>query len=100
MMQTAQQGSDNCIFVGDKPFMNYVAAIIMQFSTHEQPSVQIKARGKHISRAVDVMEVTLKDFLDEEIILKEISTDSDIVRNREGKQVRVSTVNMLLERTT
>jgi DNA-binding protein len=99
MMQTAQEGRDNCIFVGDKPFMNYVAAIIMQFTTHEQPQVQIKARGKHISRAIDVSEVTQKDHLNKEIRIENITSSSDMVRNREGKEVRVSTVEIILERT-
>jgi DNA-binding protein len=98
MIATADAGSDNQIFVGDKPFMNYVAAIIMQFTTHEQSTVVIKARGKHMSRAVDVSEVAVKDFLEGEIATPQITANSDLVRNREGKQVRVSTVNILLER--
>ena len=54
---------DNCIFVGGKPFMNYVTGIVMQFTTKDAKEVIIKARGKFISRAVDIAEVTTKRFL-------------------------------------
>ena len=89
---------DNSIYVGDKPFMNYVTAIIMQFTTHEQDTVVVKARGKYISRAVDVSEMAAKDFLEDVVEIDSITTDSDMVRNREGEQVRVSTINITLAR--
>lgn len=89
---------DNAIFVGDKPFMNYVTGIVMQFTTHEQEEVIVKARGKYISRAVDVAEMALKRFLEGKIKIQSIEIDSEEVRNREGKLVRVSTIDITLER--
>ncbi len=89
---------DNAIFVGDKPFMNYVTGIVMQFTTHEQEEVIVKARGKHISRAVDVTEMAVKRFLAGQIRIRNVSIDSNEVRNREGKLVRVSTIEISLER--
>ena len=89
---------DNSIFVGDKPFMNYVTGIVMQFTTHDQQEVIVKARGKHISRAVDVAEMALKRFLEGKIRTQKIRTDSEEVRNREGNLVRVSTIEIVLER--
>ncbi len=89
---------DNSIFVGDKPFMNYVTGIVMQFTTHNQEEVIVKARGKHISRAVDVAEMALKRFLEGKIAIKDISIDSEEVKNREGKLVRVSTIEISLSR--
>lgn len=87
---------DNSIYVGDKPFMNYVTAIIMQFTTHEQDTVVVKARGKYISRAVDISEMACKDHLQGIIKIQDISTNSELVRNREGKEVRVSTITVKL----
>lgn len=89
---------DNSIFVGDKPFMNYVTGIVMQFTTHDQKHVIVKARGKHISRAVDVAEMALKRFLADKITIHDISINSEEVTNREGKLVRVSTIEITLER--
>ena len=45
---------DNTVFVGNKPVMNYVLAVVTQFSNGAE-EVAIKARGKAICRAVDSM---------------------------------------------
>ncbi|MFH1439736.1 MAG: DNA-binding protein Alba [Candidatus Woesearchaeota archaeon] len=87
---------DNSIFIGNKPFMNYVTSVVMQFTTKNAPEVIIKARGKFISRAVDVAEVAAKRFLDGQVEMKDIKIDSEEFENKEGKQVRVSTIEILL----
>ena len=53
---------NNVVYVGNKPVMNYVLAIVKEFNNgvHE---VVIKARGKAISRAVDAAEVSRNRFL-------------------------------------
>ncbi len=89
---------DNCIFIGGKPFMNYVTGVVMQFTTKNADEVVVKARGKFISRAVDVSEVASKRFLDESIEVKNITIDSEEFQNKEGKQVRVSTIEILLSK--
>ena len=91
-------GEDNSIFVGGKPFMNYVTAVVMQFTTKNADEVFIKARGKFISRAVDVAEVAAKRFLDAQVETKEIRIDSEEFQNKEGKQVRVSTIEIKVVR--
>ncbi|MBI3032919.1 DNA-binding protein Alba [Candidatus Woesearchaeota archaeon] len=87
---------DNSIFIGDKPFMNYVTSVVMQFTTKDAPEVIIKARGKFISRAVDVAEIAVKRFLEGQIYLKDIKVDSEEFTNKEGKQVRVSSIELVL----
>lgn len=88
--------NDNSIFIGNRPFMNYVTAVVMQFTTKAQEEVVIKARGKFISRAVDVAEVSAKRFLDETVAVKDIKIDSEGFQNKEGKDVRVSTIEVTL----
>ncbi len=89
---------DNTIFIGGKPFMNYVTGVVMQFTTKNAPEVAIKARGKFISRAVDVAEVTSKRFLEGSIAIKGIKIDSEGFQNKEGRDVRVSTIEIMLEK--
>jgi len=89
---------DNSVFVGNKPFMNYVTAVIMQFTTKDAKEVVVKARGKFISRAVDVVEITAKRFLDGQIEIGNIKIDSEDFKNKEGKDVRVSTIEIILEK--
>ena len=93
-----REGLDNQIFIGGRPFMNYVTAVVMQFTTKSAEEVVIKARGKFISRAVDVSEVAAKRFLDNQVGIKDIKIDSEEFQNKEGRQVRVSTIEITLRR--
>jgi DNA-binding protein len=92
------EDKDNSIFVGGKPFMNYVTGVVMQFTTKNADEVIVKARGKFISRAVDIAEVATKRFLNGQAEVKEVNIDSEEFENKEGKQVRVSTIEIVLLR--
>jgi len=87
---------DNSIFIGGKPFMNYVTGVVMQFTTKNAKEVIVKARGKFISRAVDVAQVAVKRFLEGQAVVKDVTIDSEEFENNEGKEVRVSTIEILL----
>ena len=89
---------DNNIFVGGKPFMNYVTGVVMQFTTMNADQVVVKARGKFISRAVDVAEVVARRFLQDQIKIQDVKIDSEEFENEEGRQVRVSTIEILLQK--
>jgi len=86
------------VFVGGKPFMNYVTGVVMQFTTQNANKVILKARGKFIARAVDVSEVVVKRFLEKQIAVNDIKIDSEEFENKEGRQVRVSTIEISLVR--
>ena len=92
----AETKDDHTVLVGGKPFMNYVTGVVMQFTTQNAKEVAIKARGKFISRAVDIAEVATKRFLEGTVSIKEIKIDSEEFENKEGKQVRVSTIEIFL----
>jgi len=87
---------DQVVFVGSKPFMNYVTGVVMQFTTQNAKEVVVKARGKFISRAVDIAEVSTKRFLENTVDVKDIKIDSEEFENKEGKKVRVSTIEVTL----
>lgn len=98
---------EHTVFVGSKPFMkvfsvrnwitkSYVTGVVMQFTTQGAKEVVVKARGKFISRAVDIAEVTSKRFLQDQLVLKGMKIDSEEFQNKEGKQVRVSTIEITL----
>ena len=91
--------TDNMIYVGNKPFMNYVTSVVMQFTTKGADTVIIKARGKFISRAVDVAEVAMKRFLKEQKVeIDDIKINSEEFENKEGKKVNVSTIEITLKK--
>ena len=87
---------DHTVFVGSKPFMNYVTGVVMQFTTQGANEVNVKARGKFISRAVDIAEVATKRFLENQVDIKDIKINSEQFQNEEGKQIRVSTIEIKL----
>jgi len=89
---------DNSIFIGKKPFMNYVTGVVMQFTTKSASEVTIKARGKFISRAVDVAEVSCKRFLENSVKVGDIRINSEGFTNKEGRNVRVSTIEVVLKK--
>ena len=92
-----ERSDENTVFIGGKPFMNYVTGVVMQFTTKGANEVSIKARGKFIARAVDVAEVCRKRFLkDQNIEVKEIKIDSEEFENMEGRKVNVSTIDIVL----
>ena len=58
---------DDVVFVGNKPVMNYVLAVVTQFNSGAK-DVKIMARGRAISRAVDVAEVSRSRFLPDVLV--------------------------------
>ena len=88
---------ENTVFIGGKPFMNYVTGVVMQFTTRGAKEVTVKARGKFVARAVDVAEVCRKRFLkDHQVDVKDIKIDSEEFENKEGRKVNVSTIDITL----
>ncbi|MBS3171780.1 DNA-binding protein Alba [Candidatus Woesearchaeota archaeon] len=96
MTENQELKDEHTVFIGAKPFMNYVTGVVMQFTTQKALEVLIKARGKFITRAVDVAEVASKRFLEGQIKIKDIKIDSEGFKNRDGKDVRVSTIDISL----
>lgn len=86
------------VLIGEKPFMNYVTRIVMEFTTQNAQEVILKARGKFMSKAIDAIEVVKKRFLQDQVETKNIETDSEEFTNSEGKKVRVSTIKITLVR--
>jgi DNA-binding protein len=79
------------IFVGQKPPMRYVTAIITALNREGIESITLKARGRAISRAVDVAEITRNRFV-KNLSLPTISIDTEQMPTYEGGTRGVSTV--------
>jgi len=78
--------------------MNYVTGVVMQFTTQEADEVVVKARGKFISRAVDVVEVATKRFLEGAVGVRDVKINSEEFKNHEGRNIRVSCVEIILKK--
>jgi len=75
--------NDDVVYVGNKQVMNYVLAVVTQFNGGTN-NVTIKARGRAISRAVDVAEVVRNRFLDN-VEVKDILISTEKVTSDRGE---------------
>ncbi len=87
---------DNVVYVGNKPIMNYVLAVNTQFTSGAK-EVVVKARGKAISRAVDVVEIVRNRFITEAKV-KDIKIGTEEITTQEGKPLKLSSIEITLER--
>jgi len=89
------------IYIGRKPAMSYVLAIITSFSASNLKEVTLKARGQAITTAVDVAEITKRRFL-KELKIGKISIGTEEMPPREGEAESrprmVSTMEITLSR--
>ncbi|MCD6263939.1 DNA-binding protein Alba [Candidatus Bathyarchaeota archaeon] len=87
----------NTVFVGRKPVLNYVLACITLFRGDAE-EVVVKARGRAISRAVDVVEVIRNRFMPD-VKVKEIKIGTEeITSEEENRTTNVSTIEIVLTR--
>lgn len=87
----------NAVLIGRKPVMNYVLACITSFHGGAK-EVSVKARGKAISRAIDVVEVVRRRFLPD-VKVSKIGIGTDQLPAQDGYQAsNVSTIEITLRR--
>ena len=85
------------ILIGKKPIMAYATAIMMHFQSGSQ-QLTVKARGRAISTAVDVVVVRRRFFVGK-LTVKEINVGTEVIG--EGADARnVSTMEIKLEKIT
>ncbi|MEW5759785.1 MAG: DNA-binding protein Alba [Candidatus Thermoplasmatota archaeon] len=89
-----EKGEDNVVYVGKKPLMSYVLAAVMQINVGTM-EVVIKARGKAISRAVDVAEVLKNRFVTDAKV-KEIKIGTETITSPDGMPANVSSIEIYL----
>lgn len=88
---------NNTIFVGSKPVMNYVLAVVTQFNEGNN-GVVLRARGKAISRAVDTAEIVRNRFVsDSDVTDIQISTEE--IENFNNEKTNVSIIEISMEKS-
>jgi archaea-specific DNA-binding protein len=84
----------NTVFIGNKPPMNYVLAVVTQFNGGSEECV-IKARGKAISQAVDVAEIVRNKFFPKASV-KNVSIGTENVTGDDGRKRAISAIEIRL----
>ena len=95
-MPAKKKNNENVILVGSKPSMNYVLAVVNQFSQGSK-EVVIKARGRAITRAVDTAEIVRNRFI-KDAEVKDILIGTEAVTTMEGGSSNVSTIEIYLKK--
>ena len=85
---------DNIIYIGRKPAMSYVMATLATFNNSE--TVYLKARGRSITTAVDVAEITRNRYLTG-MVKPEIIIGTEQVEDERGPR-NVSTMTITLNK--
>ena len=85
------------IFVGNKPPMSYVMAVITALSSGATTEITLKARGRAITTAVDVAEITTNRFMKDLTVTSiGIGTEEMPPREGENRSRMVSTIEIKL----
>jgi DNA-binding protein len=85
------------VFIGSKPPMDYVLAVMTRLSAGNAKEVVLKARGQAITTAVDVAEITRNRFLKDLKVSKvAIGTEEMPPREGEDRTRMVSTMEITL----
>ncbi|MFZ0627689.1 MAG: DNA-binding protein [Nitrososphaeraceae archaeon] len=84
--------ASNEILIGKKPLMTYVTATLVQLAN--EPTVLIKARGKSITRAVDVAQIIVKRMDNMGYKIGYVKIGSQMIQSEDGKERNVSTIEV------
>ena len=87
----------NTVYIGRKPTMSYVLAVITNFNSSDTKEVTIKARGRAITTAVDTAEIVNRRFM-KDLSIGEITTGTEEIQLEEGGTRSVSTIEIKLAR--
>ena len=84
----------NLVIMGVKPIMNYIVACLTLFNDGAE-TVLIRARGKHISKAVDMVQLLRRVFL-KDAVVKDIKVGTDTLTRDDGKEAKISIIEITL----
>jgi DNA-binding protein len=87
--------SVNTIYIGRKPVMAYCLAVMTAMK--DDSEVTLMARGRAISKAVDVAEVVKNQFLTD-LVVKDISIGTEQLESEDGSPRNISNIAIALSK--
>jgi len=86
----------NIIYVGTKPAMSYVLAVITHFNESDAKTATLKARGRAITTSIDVVEIVRRKFM-KDIKVEKIEIGTEELQRDDGTR-NVSTIEISIKR--
>jgi len=87
--------AENVVYIGRKPPMSYVLALMTSFGDSNIKEVTLKARGRSITTAVDVAEIAKRRFVKDAKVNK-ITIGTEELQQEEGGTRNVSTIEITI----
>ena len=84
------------VYIGKKPTMNYVLAVVTHFNGGAR-EVAVRARGRSISRAVDVAEIVRGRFIPDAKV-RDVRIATEKVTAEDGRTTSVSSIEIVLSK--
>lgn len=82
------------VIMGVKPIMNYVVACMTLFNDGNE-TVRIRARGKHINKAVDTVQLLRRVFL-RDLVIRKTKIGTDLLIRDDGNEAKVSIIEIVI----
>jgi DNA-binding protein len=82
------------VIMGIKPVMNYVVACLTLFNDGNE-TVRVRARGKHINKAVDTVQLLKRVFL-RDLKVRKTTIGTDLLIRDDGNEAKVSTIEIVI----
>ena len=96
-METDKKIEDNVILIGKKGFMPYMRSIELLIRKKKQKKIILKARGKNITKCVDLAEAAKNKFLDDiDISTGEVKISTSKFNDDQGVERFVSCIDIEL----
>lgn len=88
---------ETIVHIGTKPAISYVIAAVTQFNTGNSNKVVLKARGRAISKAIDVTEIVRNKFI-QELKIDDIQVGTEEVKREDGTTSDVPSIEIYMSK--
>lgn len=95
-LKPSQRTDDNTVYIGKKSVSVYALAVVTQFN-QGRSNVKVKARGRSISRAVDVTQVVKNRFLPS-VQIGDIKLTTEELPSEDGRMSKVSSIEITMSK--
>ncbi len=89
---------EQVIYIGQKPVTSYVLAALAQLNESNVQRVVLKARGRAISRAVDVAEVIRRRLMKGQVEIDDIRISTESIESEGGRESNVSAIEITIKK--
>ena len=92
--QQPRDPNDHTVYIGKKPPMSYVIAVVTRFNNGDS-EVKVKARGRNISVAADVTQIVKNRFIPT-LKIKNVDITTEELTSDDGRMLRVSSMQIAM----